>query len=137
MDSTTTSSAAPKRIGIAIVEFESHYLVGVRGPDGPLPGYSEFPGGKCNDGETPEDCAVRECFEESGLRVTASRQFEQKTFTYPHGTVELYFVECRLIDNVKIGSDHNGFRWVPRKGLKQLNFPEANQSIIELINASP
>ena len=35
------------RVGIAVVEHANQYLVGVRGPIGPLAGYDEFPGGKC------------------------------------------------------------------------------------------
>ena len=50
-----------KRIGIAVVEHAGRYLVGIRGPDVPLAGYAEFPGGKCLPNESPEDCAVREC----------------------------------------------------------------------------
>ena len=62
-----------KRIGIAVVEQAGHYLVGLRGPDVPLAGYAEFPGGKCLPNESPEDGAVRECREESGLLVTVDR----------------------------------------------------------------
>ena len=45
---------APKlvRVGIAVVEHNKRYLVGVRGPTGPLAGYDEFPGGKCIANET-------------------------------------------------------------------------------------
>ena len=55
------SNPSPKRIGIAVVEHEGRYLVGTRGPDGPLAGYAEFPGGKCLPDELPEMCAIREC----------------------------------------------------------------------------
>ncbi|MCA9069030.1 MAG: NUDIX domain-containing protein, partial [Planctomycetaceae bacterium] len=55
------------QIGIAIVEHNNCFLIGVRGDDSPLSGLAEFPGGKCQDGETPADCAVRECWEETGL----------------------------------------------------------------------
>ena len=57
------------RIGIAVVESNGKFLIGVRSPDGPLPGFHEFPGGKLHPGETPEACAVRECLEETGLDV--------------------------------------------------------------------
>ena len=46
------------RVGIAVVEHANQYLVGVRGPIGPLAGYDEFPGGKCIANETAAACAV-------------------------------------------------------------------------------
>ena len=56
------------RVGIAVVEHDRKYLVGVRGPTGPLAGYDEFPGGKCIGYETAAACAVRECMEEKLLQ---------------------------------------------------------------------
>ncbi|HUG19005.1 MAG TPA: NUDIX domain-containing protein, partial [Planctomycetaceae bacterium] len=55
------------RVGIAIVEHQGRYLVGTRPADADLPGKLEFPGGKCEEGESPEHAATRECLEETGL----------------------------------------------------------------------
>ena len=49
-----------KQVGIAVVEHAGRYLVGVRGPDVPLAGFAEFPGGKFLINESPFDCAIRE-----------------------------------------------------------------------------
>jgi 8-oxo-dGTP pyrophosphatase MutT (NUDIX family) len=59
---------AATRIGIAIVEHAGRFLVGVRGDGSPLSGKAEFPGGKCHENESPAECAVRECLEETGWR---------------------------------------------------------------------
>ena len=61
-----------KHIGIAVVEQAGHFLIGTRGPDVPLAGFAEFPGGKCYEEEAAEDCAVRECLEETGLTFASS-----------------------------------------------------------------
>ncbi|MFQ5734162.1 MAG: NUDIX domain-containing protein, partial [Planctomycetaceae bacterium] len=82
------------RIGIAVVSCDARYLVGTRAADVPLAGMHEFPGGKCEPGESPCDCAVRECREETGLHVTPLEELDRPTHAYPHGTVELHFWLC-------------------------------------------
>lgn len=122
--------SAPTRIGIAVVEHAGRYLVGVR-PDGvPLAGYAEFPGGKCEPGEPPEICAIRECVEESGLAVKSVRRIDCLSHTYDHGTVELHFWLCRPLDPTTVTADHRGYRWVAAAELKTLKFPEANAGVI-------
>ena len=124
---------APTRIGIAIVEHAGRFLVGIRGEDSPLPGKAEFPGGKCLEGETPAACAVRECLEETGLKVRPARLLDQRTHEYAHGTVELYFWMCETLNPEEIAEGHLGFRWASREELKTLEFPDANRVAINLI----
>lgn len=125
-----------KFIGIAIVEHDGKYLVGTRGPDVPLPGYSEFPGGKCEPGETPVECACRECLEETGLAVEPVELLLNVQHTYEHGAVDLHFWRCRPASTGSVSDDHQGYRWVPQIELSSLRFPEANDSVLESIVGS-
>jgi len=120
-------------VGIAVVENDGAFLVGVRGEGGPLPGLSEFPGGKCRPDEDPVQCAVRECREETGLDVIAVRLLERRRHRYPHGAVDLHFWLCRPVHSRDISADCQGFRWIPGGELSRLNFPEANASVIRMI----
>jgi 8-oxo-dGTP diphosphatase len=128
-----TSPATPKRIGIAVVMHAGRVLVGVRGPDVPLPGLSEFPGGKCEADESPEACAVRECLEETGLHVEAAGLLAEYEWTYPHATVRLHFVECRPRNAVDVREAHQGYRWAEAAELLRLEFPEANGRIVKCV----
>lgn len=123
-----TAGAVP--IGIAVVECDGRFLVGVRPEGVPLAGYAEFPGGKCEVGETPEACAVRECREEAGLAVDAVRLLERRTWEYPHARVELSFVLCRVVTEVE---PRPPFRWVPREELAGSRFPEANAAVVGML----
>jgi len=118
-----------------VVESEGRFLIGTRGPDGPLPGLAEFPGGKCEPGETPRDCALRECLEETGLRVEPVRLLEQCEFAYPHARVELHFWLCRpLVSSLVVPPPLEGnFQWVPRDHLPRLTFPDANRNLVTRI----
>lgn len=121
-------------IGIAVVEREGCYLVGVRGPHGPLPGYSEFPGGKCVAGETPAECARRECQEETGLDVRPVRLLQNVRHSYPHGEVDLHFWLCEPTDpRAEPGAPYG---WLPRSELGSCRFPEANQPLINQLLAA-
>jgi 8-oxo-dGTP diphosphatase len=119
-----------KLIGIAIVEHDGKYLVGTRGPDVSLPGYSEFPGGKCEPSESPCECACRECHEETGLVVEPVELLLNVQHTYDHDAVDLHFWRCRPINAETVSDNHNGHRWVQANELPSLRFPEANSSVI-------
>jgi 8-oxo-dGTP diphosphatase len=119
------------RIGIAVVEHADHFLIGVRRQDAVLAGYDEFPGGKCHPNESVRDCAVRECKEETGLDVTAVRELLKCQHTYDHGTLDLHFWLCE-----PVGTEckpRNGFAWIPRTGLADRRFPEANLAVMQLL----
>ncbi|MDB5343193.1 MAG: nudG [Schlesneria sp.] len=134
-DDQAMTSSPPKRIGIAIVEHDGRYLVGTRGPESPLPGYAEFPGGKCEPGETAEACAVRETREETGLAVEVGRLMLRREYTYPHATVDLHFFLCHPVNLLSLRDDHQGFRWIAARELQALKFPEANEPIVEMLSS--
>lgn len=121
---------AVKQIGIAVVEHLGRYLVGVRGPNQILAGYSEFPGGKCESAEFSADCAVRECREETGLEVIAEHMLDEVRHSYPHGEVQLNFWICKPKDPAAVSADHQGYRWVSKNELAAFNFPEANRAVV-------
>ena len=127
-------------IGIAVVEHDGCYLVGVRSEDTELAGCDEFPGGKCRRGEPPQACAVRECLEETGLDVLPVRLLLNRKFDYPHGAVDLHFWLCRparpnALDDLPAGGHgtSGGYRWVASAELAALKFPEANRPVIDIL----
>ena len=122
-------------IGIAVVEHDGCYLVGVRGDDRPMAGMSEFPGGKCRPDEPACECAVRECREETGLEVQAVVELQQTIYCYEHATVDLHFWLCRPQKTATVQTGHAGFVWLSAGQLQERNFPEANASVLEIIAA--
>jgi 8-oxo-dGTP diphosphatase len=121
------------RVGIALVGRRGSYLVRRRPatPGSPMPGRWEFPGGKFEPAETPEQAVLRECFEETGLpvRITSARRVI--THQYVHGLVELHYFDCETLDPDSEPAADAGFSWVPSRDLPSLDFPEANGPIVE------
>jgi mutator protein MutT len=120
-----------KTIGIAVVVERGRVLVGIREPAQTLPGLAEFPGGKCEPGESPAACAIRETLEETGLRVDIDEPLANYPWDYPHGRVDLHFFTCRPTRTVDLDQPCDRFRWVPIEELAGLRFPDANAAVID------
>ena len=109
-------------------------LAGERSAETTLPGLAEFPGGKCEVGELPMVCAVRECQEETGLLVVPEHQLAIVNWDYPHAAVELHFWQCRLGPGIPADLQPAApFRWVSKAQLAELKFPAANGSVLGLL----
>ncbi len=142
--SADRQSRPVERVGVAVVEHEGCYLVGVRPEGRSLAGMAEFPGGKCRRGESARDCAVRECREETNLRVEPVRLLLTCQHDYPHARVELHFWLCRPVgsDVPRDGSVSrfppvaSPFRWVRLAELTSLPFPPANRAVLTLLLAN-
>ncbi len=124
---------SPTRIGIAVVEWNGRFLVGERADGQPLAGYAEFPGGKCRSDEPSQDCARRECLEETGIKVEPTELLRNGFHKYDHGSVDLDFWLCQVVDETDIGELQNGFHWVATEELEKLRFPEANDVTLEML----
>ncbi|HZL90319.1 MAG TPA: (deoxy)nucleoside triphosphate pyrophosphohydrolase [Pirellulaceae bacterium] len=121
------------QIAIAVVEHEGRFLIGQRPEGVPLAGLWEFPGGKIEPGETPEDAAVRECSEEAGLVVEAIGRYPECIQEYAHGSVQLQFIACR--PELPSQEPVIPYRWVAREVLGNYEFPAGNGRIIQLLLA--
>ncbi len=122
-------------IGVAVVEHEGRFLIGLRPAGGPLAGYWEFPGGKSRDGESPRDAAVRECREETGIRVRVVGEYPTANFDYDHGAVCLHFFACEPV-GPSAKSLPARLKWVTREELREHTFPPANAALLEQLHAT-
>ena len=98
-----------------------------------LEGSWEFPGGKCEPGESHAACLAREIREELGAELRIGTEILSVTHPYPERVVELHFFACELIGEPRpmIGQE---MRWVPRDELKSLELPPADAELIEILS---
>ena len=115
----------------ALVDVDGRVLVQQRPEGKAMAGLWEFPGGKIEPGESAEQAAIRECREETGLEIQVVGQYPEVTHTYDHGTLHLFFLDCR--PSTDPTSPLPPFGWIPREELHQHAFPEANQSLLALL----
>jgi len=113
----------------AIIERDARFLITKRLSGTHLAGAWEFPGGKCDEGETLSACLIRELREELSVDASVGREVLAITHDYPDRRVELHFLHCTLHGEPapQLGQE---MRWVSRDELGELEFPPADAALI-------
>lgn len=124
------TAARPTPVGIGLVRRGDRFLIRRRPEGTAYAGYWEFPGGKCEPGETAAEATLRECREELGLGVTLGALRRVVTHRYRHAWVALYYYDCVTQDPDADPAPETRFRWVRASDLPSLAFPEANGPIV-------
>jgi 8-oxo-dGTP diphosphatase len=123
----------PITVVAAIIERDDAFLLTLR-PDGThLAGHWEFPGGKVDAHENHAEALRREVFEELDAVVDVGELAHTVTHDYPETTVQLFFYRCALQGEPKPMMGQQ-MRWVHRRELADLPFPEADRELISLLS---
>jgi mutator protein MutT len=114
----------------AVVERQGRFLITRRQKGVHLEGLWEFPGGKCDPGETHPACLARELREELDVDVAVGEEVFTTVHAYPDRSVELHFLRCELIGEPAplLGQQ---MQWAARADLGQLPFPAADVELIQ------
>ncbi len=119
-----------------VLRHDGALLIARRPPGGFMPGYWEFPGGKLEEGETPEACLAREIREELGVEVRVGRIFHVKIHAYPDRRVLLLFYRCAIDatahprDRASGGLEH---AWVKPSALASYEMLPADEDVIGML----
>jgi 8-oxo-dGTP diphosphatase len=118
-------------ISIAIVKNpDNQYLISLRPTDVHQGGKWEFPGGKVEQGEQPEQAMCRELFEEVGLTAVDYQLLETKYFDYGDTALNLYFYLVTGFSGQAQGKEGQPIKWVSKAELASYEFPKANKTVI-------
>lgn len=114
---------------------EGRILIVQRGGFGDHPFKWEFPGGKVREGETPEECIIREIDEELGMDIIISGSLEPVDYDYGHKQVRLLPFICDTLNSSPVLNEHNDFRWISETEFGQFDFCEADIIVTESYNS--
>ena len=117
--------------GVALIRRNREFLISQRNEADTFGSYWEFPGGKKNEGESFEDCVVRETMEELGVRVAVEKKFMEIKKKYDQKTIWLNFYLCSYLSGDPQPLDCQNVLWVDVKDLKNYRFPPANELVID------
>ena len=90
----------------------------------------EFPGGKIEPGETPQQAVHRELLEEMDLDVEVHELLASVTHDYPDFTITLAAYRCTASTTQFIMREHAASRWLPRNELPSLQWCEADARLV-------
>ncbi len=119
-------------VAVALIDADNRVLISQRPPGKQLEGLWEFPGGKLEPGETPEQALVRECREELGIEVCetclAPLSFASHTYDDFHLLMPLYI--CRNWEGEIAPAEGQQIAWVRANRLQHYPMPPADVPLI-------
>ncbi len=93
----------------------------------------EFPGGKMEPGEAPEEALVREIREELNAEITVGDLIETVEWDYPAFHLTLHCYWCTLVSEELTLLEHESARWLRAGELSSVNWLPADESLVEKI----
>ncbi|MCJ2020271.1 MULTISPECIES: (deoxy)nucleoside triphosphate pyrophosphohydrolase [unclassified Methylobacterium] len=135
----STPERAPLRlllvVAVALVDVDGRVLVSERPAGKQLAGLWEFPGGKVEPGERPEETLIRELAEELGIQVEepclAPLTFASHAYPDFHLLMPLYV--CRRWTGTPRSMEGQALKWVRPKALRDLAMPPADAPLIPFL----
>jgi mutator protein MutT len=124
------ASSKAVEVALALVVRGEKILVAKRQEGAHLSGYWEFPGGKIRPDETPEEAAVREVREETGVVARAVARRAPIEWSYPERSVRLHPIDCTWLEGDGTPRQVAELRWVTFAELSSLRFPDANGALV-------
>jgi 8-oxo-dGTP diphosphatase len=119
------------KVTAAVIEENGKVLIGRRKPGRHMGGKWEFPGGKIEPGETPEQSLARELQEELAIRVRVG-ELLYKTF-YQGGGVSLELLVYRVerLDGEPALIEHQELRWVRPEELMSFDLADSDRRVVQ------
>ena len=122
-----------RQVVCAILQDERGRYLAAQRASGPMAGKWEFPGGKIEAGETPQQACERELNEELGIRVAAGQVVLTHHIEIGQKAFELLFIEADWKGGQLMPLEHAALRWVRAEELSGLDWLEGDLPMVEQI----
>lgn len=123
-----------KEVGTGIIVRNGKIFIGQRPEGKPLAGLWEFPGGKQEQGESIEECLIRELKEELSVDATVGKHIMDTIYKYPENEFRLHVYFVTIPEEAKIKLNvHQNSAWVSAQDMNKYKFPPADEEIIKIL----
>lgn len=131
----TASSPLVLVVACALIDRDNRILLAQRPPGKSMAGLWEFPGGKIEPGETPEQALIRELEEELSVR-TEPACLAPLTFashTYDDFQLLMPLFICRKYEGIAVSREGQALKWVRAGDLRDYPMPPADEPLIPVL----
>lgn len=120
---------------VALIDADGRVLIAQRPAGKPMAGLWEFPGGKIEDGETPEAALIRELHEELGVDTHESclAPLTFASHAYPDFHLLMPLFACRRWQGTVRPREGQALKWVRAKDLRDYPMPPADEPLIPIL----
>jgi 8-oxo-dGTP diphosphatase len=122
-----------KTVTAAILINNGRLLIAKRRKGDKLANKWEFPGGKIEVGETPEECLRREMEEEFQIKVSVGEFLGESIYDYAHGSIRLVAYRTYWQEGVISPRAHQDIAWVVVEQLQDFDFAPADIPFVEML----
>ncbi|WP_028403291.1 (deoxy)nucleoside triphosphate pyrophosphohydrolase [Ectobacillus panaciterrae] len=122
-----------KVVGAVSFNEQGDILCALRSTEMSHPNLWEFPGGKTEEGEKPEEALVREIKEELDCTVEVYELIEDTTYEYEKVIVNLLTYKTKITKGTPEAKEHAELKWVPLQELRSLEWAPADIPTVEAL----
>ena len=117
------------RVVAAVIRKDDKIFATQRGY-GELKGGWEFPGGKIEEGETPQEALKREIEEELDTEISVGELIDTIEYDYPTFHLSMDCFWCEIVEGRLVLKEHEAARWLDRKTMDDVEWLPADVTLV-------
>ncbi|MDE7287289.1 MAG: 8-oxo-dGTP diphosphatase MutT [Lachnospiraceae bacterium] len=121
------------KVAAAIIKNQNHIFATQRGY-GPFKDGWEFPGGKIEEGETPNQALIREIKEELDTEIEIGELVDIVEYDYPDFHLTMHCFMCTIKSGNLVLKEHEAAKWLTRETLHSVDWLPADKDLIDKIH---
>ena len=118
------------QVTAGIIKDENRLLISQRMDNDHLGGLWEFPGGKLEQGESLEECLIREVLEELNIQISIQKYLFEVEHHYKNKTITLHIFLCCHQNGTPECREVQNWKWIDFSDISDYQFPDADEEVI-------